>query len=362
MKSFKRVMYTVAGGMILLGIILAIVGFLLGGGGLFTINSHGISSNNSIIHFQHGKIMSNNYSTFKQKKIALGNIKNIKINTNDSNIRVIESDSFSIEYTYLSGNGKPCHTVKDGELIYDEPNTNGFSFSWGDDNDDNYYINLYIPKNASLDSFDIDSSSGDISVSNFTAKSLSINSSYGDVDIDNVISTNTKVKLSSGDSEITNINTDVLDYNNSYGNADFSSINTLNPTDTNKNGKISLTLSSGDTTIDKCTANKLEMKNSYGDIELSQVNATDMTGDLSSGSITAENCDLGNTNIDSKYGDVTLGLSKAISMYDYNINCDYGDVTIDNSEYEGNVLSSNNHPNKITIDASSGDVDLSFLK
>lgn len=365
MKSFKRTMFILGGSLLLLGIILAATGFLLGGEGHFTINRHGIVSGNNVIHINDkGGIVSDKYSLIKQDKIALGNIKAVKINTSYSKIEIIDSDDFYIEYTYLGTKNEVCHSVKDGILTYQEPTTNdGFSFFnfWDFDNDSDYYIKLYIPKNTTFESFTVDSSSGDVVLKNFTSKTLDITASYGDVKMDNINSTNTSIDLSSGYSKIRNFNTDSLEYGNSYGDAEFININSnSSATDDNKNGTIFLDLSSGEINMDTVNTSKLKMENSYGDIDLKSVSTMELVCDLSSGSIEAKDSDFGNVTIDNSYGDISMEFAKNISSYDYEIECDYGDISINDSDYEGSVTSENNHQYNINIDASSGDVDLKF--
>lgn len=354
MKSFKKTMLIFGGAVLLIGIILSIIGLSLGGSTVLYINKSGIHTSKDLVEY-------------KQPKTPLGDINKVNISTNLCDIEIIKSDGYYIEYSYIGENTKESHRVENGELIYEEPDSNNTwnisYFNFGDYNNSNTqnYIKLYIPEDASFEDFTINSSSGDVNLSNFDTNTLSIDASYGDVSLKNINTSTSTITLSSGDSSIEDFKVQTLDYSNSYGDANFKRINSSDhPQTTNADDNITLSLSSGDISMDKVNTNSLTIDNSYGDVSLNNINTNSFSNELSSGSLDITSSFLGNMDIYNSYGDVDISLSSPITSYDYDITCDFGDIEVDGREFENEVHSLNNHTYTIKINVSSGDVDLDF--
>jgi len=297
---------------------------------------------------------------FTVEKAAVDPITSIDIDTRNAAIELIEAEDYFVEINYLYWEDEPSYSIEDGKLSFDD----------SDALPDNYSINfplhniikIYMPKAALLNSLDIESSSGDVSLAGFTTEDMDVSLSYGDFTMEKASAKEADITLSSGRSTIADFQTDDLDFTNSYGNATFKHINTSETKSTAPStDKLSITLSSGDVKLDGLNTGSLDLRNSYGDITCEEVTSDDFDVELSSGDLDISDSTFEDIDINDSYGDVTLALLGAPEDYSLDLSTSYGNIRVAGKNYDDSHVILNNDGSKdVHSNLSSGNIKVSF--
>ncbi|MBO4421669.1 MAG: DUF4097 family beta strand repeat protein [Lachnospiraceae bacterium] len=258
----------------------------------------------------------------------------VVVNTSTVDINIIKGNEYAISYN-VPEDQKPQISNNGGVLTVDIDNEDfsflNFSF-FGSFEDS--YVNITVPDTDSTKIVKIESSTGDIRIS--------------DLAIDGSISTST------GDINLKN----------------------------NKMSDMIFKVSTGDITIDNCTMNSLETKASTGEVNIinsacaGKYTAKTSTGDIttkntdfkafsvegSTSDISLDNAMIDNIDIKTSTGEVMLGLKGDEESYNVNIHTSTGDIRIGNEEFEKNYKKTTSTINSININTSTGDVDIDFGK
>ena len=151
------------------------------------------------IAFKNGKvnIEDGQQYTFVQEKTEIDSFTNIDINTNVSEIRIIPSDSYAIEYSTDSSNFD--YEVKNDSLVVTSTGEAvNISVNFTSKKD---YLYIYVPSDCQLNDITITSSVGDIDINSQTCESLSIDLGVGDININNSNFSSVNIDSDTGDVE-----------------------------------------------------------------------------------------------------------------------------------------------------------------
>lgn len=131
------------------------------------------------------------------------------------------------------------------------------------------------------------------------------------------------------------------------------------PKDT-KLENLRLDLSTGDIVLEDIDAKSLVASISTGDIRLESNKIDDLNILTSTGGVQFENLEIGSADIEVSTGDVKGNLLKKLSDYNIDIHTSTGDIVIDQMEIEDahNYRQEGDIP--LTVDSSTGDVELYF--
>lgn len=296
------------------GILLLIVGMLFGGKPGFYFDNNGFHV-----------VGENRREDYTLKKTPIDEFENIEMNLEYADLEIILSDDYYIEYNVESDVGKPFYEVTDKTLNFYEANrkeewtfsffTIGTPTMYGNDD---YFVKLYIPKDAVLDSVTVEQADGEITLPNLKVKNLSLNNSYGDIRLKDI-----------------------------------------------KAEDIELFLSDGDISTGKLEADTVQLENTYGDVKLDDIQAKSLTVYMSDGDLKVNDLDAKQIDIENAYGDVKLRMKHSLEDYSLDILAEYGDLTIpgyaittDEDGEEKTCRIEKDSEKWLRIDGSDGDIEV----
>lgn len=132
--------------------------------------------------------------------------------------------------------------------------------------------NQLLPSGTSLESIDIEMSSGDINLNGVNIEALTIDNSYGDIECENLTADKAEMDLSSGDLDVKSSDIKEIDVSDSYGDV------TLRLPGSDKDYSLDLDTSYGDITVGS--------KDYDEHVVLDNSGSRSITANLSSGDIT----------------------------------------------------------------------------
>lgn len=182
------------GSILILGIIFIVLGIIMGAKIQWPINK-------SSLHSHINK--SSSHSNVSPVNSILDKFNSMDISAYCSNINIIESDKFALEYYlyYENAATKPEYSVNNGKLIFKENRYINFCNQGTSTNNKNY-INIFIPQNTSLDVVKLDSQVGDIRIGKINCNNCNINLSVGDINISDCQWAESNIFTDTGDIDI----------------------------------------------------------------------------------------------------------------------------------------------------------------
>ena len=253
MTSLKQI----AGSMIVIGIVLAIIGYASGGKWFFTINNNG---------FQVPKEQS-----FVTNLYELDPFTSINIDIEHGDVEILPSDSYSIEVSSFES-ADVTHEVKSGTLTVDAKKSkdNGITIGFG--SFETPTIKIYVPKDAKLSNIALDSSFGDVNLEHLNFQKLNLIVKHGDLSMENIVSAHTEITQSFGDISLQQFSSTSFVAESEHGDIEI---------DGELKGKSTITSSFGD--IDLQLLNKeselgLDLNMNFGEISF---NDQSIEGDFS---------------------------------------------------------------------------------
>ena len=355
MKKSKTVLMAGVGCMVLGGLLL-VCGFLMGGRPGFVIDEQGIHSAASV----HQKDAA---SAHVLEKTELDDLQNIEINLAYADLSIIPSDGYYLEYRLTGSRPAPAWGVSDNTLSFQEGEASGnpfhFSFfsldSFQSTDEEPYYVNLYVPREALLDTLQISSDYGDASLEELSCQTASVSLDYGDLSISSLhCADSVSVLCSYGDMDLGTLETGTCDFRAEYGNLSCDAI-------TGTDGILSL--DSGNFRADRLSFDQLTLENSYGNIQIQEGSIGQGEISLASGDLTATLSDTENLSVKNEYGDVSLQLEAPLSSYSCDLVTEYGEISLPEqsvSDSSGSAVytSQGTGSGQISISCESGDIQI----
>ncbi len=258
----------------------------------------------------------------------------VKIDTSDDDIVFRPSDDGSFRVEYYEGEKHSYNiSCSNGEFVMKPKMILQLSFfGFGDD----YAITVYLPQEA-LDRLDLDVSSGNIEFALAAQiEEASVNTSSGNITLGDFTAKTLKLGVSSGTVSIRNVEA----------------------------GSIDADASSGSLTLEKVTADLLKASLSSGDTTLTDCTIKSYEADASSGKITATGLSLETADLRLSSGDVRLGLvAKDPAVYKMILDTSSGDISVKGGGYDLNTKDAatlGSGDQTIRINVSSGDIGIDF--
>ena len=314
MKAITKKIITVSVCLMAAGAVLAGIGYLFGGRAGVSISRGGIHPNSA----------TSDPVTLEKTKLEAFTEADITMDAY-ADIRVLpsEDNNFYVEYLLDQAFGNPKYNVTDGKFTLYQPDQNhGVFLAFSTVGDSlNTYINLYVPKDKTLDALKIYDDSGDVSVTGTNAANMDISLDYGDLTLKESSSSSLKLTLDGGDLELKDTETEAFTLYSAYG----------------------------DSTIEnfKCDTAKIQ---------------------LDSGSLYLDAAKLSSLSCNSEYGDVDLYLPEKLETYTFDITAEYGQIYLpenapkghyrDRDDSEEYYQTDGTEQKLIRIYADSGDIDI----
>ena len=311
MSKGIKTLWIVIGSLFALGIILAAVGFALGGTGSAWADRNGI-------HF--GNPTENRVELAEKESEPFENLDVLLVS---ADVEFVTGSSYGYEFVY-TGSQEPSVEIKDGTLrvVEDENNWRINIFGLWNIFDNQAKLTVYVPSDAALNSVAISTASGDtvISGEGVNIKSLDCQSASGGITASNLDLEQLKIDVASGDVKLAAI--------------------------TANDARINLI--SGCLTYDKATLDSLIIDMASGDATVS-------------GTVTS------NLVLRMVSGDADFNLIGNEEDYSFSINRISGDIRVNGrgvntGDLPGstNQSSSTGGSGRIEIDTTSGSVNINF--
>ncbi len=296
------------------------------------------------------------------EKTKLNEFSEATIDLDYSNISIIPSDDYYLEYRLDGTCTEPEYNVSNGAFHFKEGYVQqkyrfSLNFFGSPSHTEPYYLNLYVPKEHYFNLLKLISDSGNINLEQINAKKAEISAEYGNLTLGTLNAENCNVIADSGNIDLKTLTCNDLTISAEYGNITGDTITV------SKDAK--LTLDSGNLTLSQLTADMLKISNEYGNCSIDQITVKSSTISMDSGNLNFKNASLGNTSIDSEYGEISLALTEDTSNYNYDITAEYGTLLIDGKKIkeneDGNVIyqkQNNQNKNTLYIHCDSGNIYL----
>ena len=275
MTSLKQI----AGSMIVIGIVLAIIGYASGG-------KLSLSINNSGIHVP-------NEQSFVTNSYELDAFTSVNINIEHGDVEILPSDSYSIEISTFDTTDI-MHEVKSGTLTVDAKNSKDNGINIGFSSFETPTVKIYVPKDKKLSNIVLDSSFGDVNFENLNYQQLKLIVRHGDLSMENIVAGHTEITQSFGDISLRQFSSTSFVADSEHGDIDI---------DGELNGKSTFNSSFGDIDLDLLNKESelgLDLNMSFGEISF---NDQSIEGDFSQ-SLNGDN----QLQISLSHGDLDLSL------------------------------------------------------
>ena len=311
MSKGIKILWIVIGSMFALGVVLAAVGFAMGGSSNGWVDRHGV-------HF--GNPTQNTVELADRESEPFENIDVLMV---AADVEFVTGSSYGYEFTF-TGTEEPTVEIKGGTLrvVEDDNNWRFNIFGLWNVFDNQAKLTVYVPSDVTLNSVGISTASGDtvISGEEVSIKTLDCQSASGGITASNLNLEQLKIDVASGDVKLTSI--------------------------TAKDAKINMV--SGSLYYDKATLDSLVLDMASGDATIKGTIANDLVLRMVS-------------------GDADFDLIGNEEDYSISINRISGDIRIngrvvDTGDLPGstNLNSSTGGKGRIEIDTTSGSVNINF--
>ena len=292
------------------------------------------------------------------EKTKIEEFSEVSINLSYSNVSVLPSDGFYLEYR-LDGTCKPDYKVTEGKFYFQEGGTlqkyqSPINLFLNPMNQGPYYLNLYLPTDHYLELLSLTMESGDAELEQINAKKANLRLDYGDLTLGDFTGTTLGISMDSGSIEQTSITCENLEVVASYGNFMGDTVSV--------SGNCEINMDSGNLELSSLTAGACSIDSEYGDCNIGKMKAGSLSCSLDSGNLTLKNAALESADINAQYGDATLQVAGKISDYNYNLQTEYGGIEfgrkqIASNEDGGSIYQSQDSKKKknIQIYCESGD-------
>ncbi|ATP39883.1 hypothetical protein CSE16_07340 [Solibacillus sp. R5-41] len=268
----------IAGCMIAIGLVFAIIGFASGGQWYILKDNTGFYVPNE--------------KTFVSQSYELDKFTKINISNEHSDIEILPSDRFSLEISAFE-TSDVTYVVKADTLTVKSRNKNENAMTIGLGPFKSPSIKIYVPKDVLLSNITVDSSFGDVNLQQLNYEQLNLDVRHGDISFNNIEAGYTEINNAFGDLTLHQFSSDSLVIESEHGDIDVtgelngkttisSSFGDVGLRLLNKKSDLGFVLSTffGDLTVnDKDSGtklsqlhegnNQLEVSLSHGDLELS---------------------------------------------------------------------------------------------
>lgn len=293
----------IAAAVAVIGLIMAIVGFVLGGMQSISVSADGINLTTK----------DNSHSRFNQTYTGVTSI-DVKVDLRDVILR--EGSELKVESKGVGKNFKAEN--KNGTLLISEGGSGGFSFNiigFVGNNKGHSDLIITYPANTKFEDINIESDSGEINVSDMQTSKLILYADMGSVNLNNIHANYLDTKLDSGNLSLKKVNAKKHDFHLDMGSLDAA----------------------------EYTGGKIQGELSSGDADLSGI----VTGPV---------------DIYSDMGNVDLNLIGSENQYSYDLYVDMGDINLNGQKSDSTLTKVYENKPVIKINSDSGDINIKFRK
>ncbi|HAX72515.1 MAG TPA: hypothetical protein DCY20_03195 [Firmicutes bacterium] len=317
--------------LMLVGVILAAIGFFAGGATSISLAGHGLT-----LDYGAPITINETMDDFQSIDLDLDYM---------SEVQLIESDHFGIEATYYNSNGTISYRVENGMLKVTQDKINhfiGFNFFQPSST-----FTIHIPSGTSLDNITLNTDTANIVMEDQVATNIYIKNAFGKTTLENIETGVLELEVESGLINLDTVKAITLSVEN-----DFGAINLRNIVSNN----VDVAAESGSISVSDLTASNLIVSNDFGKTELKSITALVLDATNETGSIKITDSVVNSSNIENDFGSVEVNLNGNLADYNYNLMSDFGSVRV-NGNKQGNTVTVNNGGSKnLSVKCESGSV------
>lgn len=263
---------------------------------------------------------------YQLEKTRLDDFSEISLNLAYSNVTIIPSDGYYLEYRLDGTHQEPAYGVSNGKFSFQEGALQRqFQISWNlfgsPQEQEPFYLNLYVPEGQAFDAVAMELESGNLELGQMEAKKASFRLDYGNFTSDALTGGEITIRAESGNLELGDVACEKLKIQAEYGNVTGGQFAVSKRAD--------FSMDSGNLELSKLSGDSFKLSNAYGNCTVDTFQASSSSISMDSGNLTLLDAALEATDIRSEYGDVEIALADGSESYNYNVETDYGTVTID---------------------------------
>lgn len=336
-----------------LGIALAIAGRLMGGYPGFYIDNTGIHTTSS-------------HSTPIKDSVKLDKFNSMEIHADYSDVELVYSDKFAVEYRIRGNSGNPVCEVRNNRLIFQEAKPfrdyyiGSFTFTSMTFYEPRYFIKVMIPKGTKLSEAVFDIETGDLDISSIKAETLKITDKYGDVSVGSCNLKTLDIQMESGTLALDTVDASQAVLCNTYGGIGISEA---------AGRSLMIQMESSDLKAGRMNYSDTEIKNDYGNVDIEEASGEHLSLRMETGSCQIDRMDCNDTKLTNSFGGIRLGLLGEMDNYGFNLKSKYGDIRLENHRKGYNSAENNavytapgDGRRMIMATCESGDIDIKSVK
>ncbi|MBO4414835.1 MAG: DUF4097 family beta strand repeat protein [Lachnospiraceae bacterium] len=319
MSSKTKTWLVIAIVFIIGGILLAGVGVAMGGTLSYTYV------------FEDGKLNFSKSASadFVSDTVSVSEFRKLIITSDTIDVNVVKGDKYTISYS-LPESLVPEITGSETLNIH-IPSEDGFHVNlFSLYTDDEPYVTVTIPDSSEKE-FDIETSTGDISIENVNFNG-DIKASTGDIKITSAKLGSTNIETSTGDLQIIDIDSPEL----------------------------KRTASTGQSYFENCRIDKLTLKTRTGDVQIDDSRFDSIKAEGSTSDITINDTSVKDVKIEVSTGECKLEIKGNASDYSCQLKSSTGDIKYDGESFEKSYSHNGSGNGSIIITTSTGDIKVKF--
>lgn len=299
------------------------------------------------------------------EKTKLEDFSELSITISYANVSIIPSDGYYLEYRLDGTCEEPAYSVSNGKFQFKEGavqrkyritlNPFGYSSVYYE-NQEPFYLNLYVPKEQYFELFSIYNDSGNVDIEKLQAKKAELTLDYGNLNLENFTGDSLSLTLNSGNAEFGTVSCKELTISDEYGNVTGDNLSA--------SASVLAELDSGNFKVQQLSADTFSLTNDYGNTDIYSFTSTNGTFSIDSGNLSLLDADFKNITITNEYGDVDLELRQSITEYNYDLFAEYGTISMDgkdiktNDDGESSCHKDNGKARKIKVTCDSGNITI----
>lgn len=338
MKRTLKIVSLIALCFIVVGIALAVCGWMAGGTFSF-----------AYLPKEH-RFITGEDEAFTMKTEDLDSFTDIVLNVDSMDVKLLTGDKFSITYPE-SIYSEVTSNVDNNKLTVISNSRHKISFLSFGTQQKKEIITITVPKDAWINTIFYVIKLGDCEIENFTCYDLMVECDFGDIKIENLESGTADIKAKNGDVVVSNSKVNVAEFDLNLGNCD---IKNLTATTANLN------LDSGNCKMADSSIDELTYEGNLGNLTSANciLKNADLTLDSGDCTITALGTD--KLNADLHLGDCELSLLGEKKFFGIHLDVDLGSIKVDGEKQGSTYTNDKAKAQTIDITNDCGDIDVNF--
>ncbi|MDD3795862.1 MAG: DUF4097 family beta strand repeat-containing protein, partial [Lachnospiraceae bacterium] len=261
MKNYKKWL-SGAGIVIAAGLVLTATGYAMGGRAGFYLNASGFHAVGAKQGSDEVKVL---------EKTRLDEFTGVDLSVSYADVEILPADGYYLEYRLQKDKTDPEYQVEDKTLIFRQK-TEKMDVMWNfdvsffqflsEEDTDRYYVKLYVPEDALLDSVKLVCDSGNVTSNTISIQNLDAALNYGNLTLGDMEGDSLKAELDSGDFTFGNVTAVQSELTLSYGNVKGEAL---------KTDILDAELDSGDFSVKQVSGKDIEMQCDYGNVNIEKI-------------------------------------------------------------------------------------------